>query len=118
MLLKLTTENFSCALAETPFIKNVYSYYMVRINRKCTLRNILIKKIFRTESDNASIAGYLCQSSCRSLYHIENVAPIIGPNKNPKLNATPIKAIPFPLEAGVETSVIIAVDMLILPDLR
>ena len=50
-----------------------------------------------------------------SLPQMEKAAPIIGPNRNPRLNATPIRAMPFPLVAGVETSVIIAVDRLTLP---
>ena len=49
------------------------------------------------------------------LPHMEKAAPIMGPNRNPRLKATPIRAIPFPLLAGVDTSVTIAVDRLTLP---
>ena len=48
--------------------------------------------------------------------HIEKAAPIIGPNKNPRLKATPIRAIPFPRLLGVETSVTIAVERLTFPE--
>ena len=47
--------------------------------------------------------------------HIEKAAPIIGPKRKPRLKATPIRAIPFPLVAGVDTSVTIAVDKLTFP---
>ena len=48
--------------------------------------------------------------------HCVNVpAPTIGPTKNPILNAIPIRAIPFCLVLGVDTSVIIAVARLTLP---
>ena len=39
----------------------------------------------------------------------------MGPKRNPRLKATPIIAIPFPLVEGVDTSVTIAVDRLTLP---
>ena len=40
----------------------------------------------------------------------EKAAPIIGPMRKPRENATPIIAIPLPLVEGVDTSVTIAVD--------
>ena len=39
-----------------------------------------------------------------------------GPKRKPRLNATPMSAIPFPLVAGEDTSVIMAVERLTLPD--
>ena len=42
-------------------------------------------------------------------------SPIKGPNRKPRLKATPIKAMPLPLVLGVETSVTIAVDRLTFP---
>ena len=43
------------------------------------------------------------------------LSPIMGPNRNPRLKATPMSAMPFPLVAGVVTSVTMAVDKLTLP---
>lgn len=64
---------------------------------------------------SANTAGYMYHSPAWSLPQIEKAAPIIGPKRNPRLKATPIRAIPFPLVAGVDTSVMMAVDRLTLP---
>ena len=69
------------------------------------------------ESSRAKMAGYMYHSPACVLPHMEKAAPIIGPNRNPRLKATPIRAIPFPLLAGVDTSVTIAVDRLTLPEI-
>ena len=63
----------------------------------------------------AKTAGYMYHSPVWVLPHIEKAAPIIGPKRKPRLKATPIRAIPFPLVAGVDTSVTIAVDKLTFP---
>ena len=63
----------------------------------------------------AKTAGYMYHSPAWVLPHIEKAAPIIGPKRKPRLKATPIRAIPFPLVAGVDTSVTIAVDKLTFP---
>ena len=64
---------------------------------------------------SANIAGYMYHSPVWSLPKMEKAAQIIGPKRNPRLKATPIRAIPFPLVAGMGTSVIMAVDRLIFP---
>ena len=66
------------------------------------------------ESASAKIAGYMYHSPACVLPHMEKAAPIIGPNRNPRIKATPIRAIPFPLLAGVDKSVTIAVVRLTL----
>ena len=63
----------------------------------------------------AKMAGYMYHSPACVLPHMEKAAPIMGPKRKPRLNATPIRAMPFPLLAGVETSVTIAVDRLTFP---
>ena len=50
------------------------------------------------------------QSPCCPLLQYENPAPIIGPIRNPRLKATPIKAMPLPRVAEVDTSVTIEAD--------
>ena len=64
----------------------------------------------------AKKAGYMYYSQVWFLPHMEKAAPIIGPKRKPRLKATPIRAMPFPLVAGVDTSVIIAVDKLTFPE--
>ena len=63
----------------------------------------------------AKTAGYMYHSPVWVLPHIEKAAPIIGPKRKPSLKAAPIRAIPFPLVAGVDTSVTIAEDKLTFP---
>jgi hypothetical protein len=64
---------------------------------------------------SAKTAGYMYHSPAWSLPQMAKAAPIIGPKRNPRLKATPIRAIPFPLVAGVDTSVMMAVDRLTFP---
>ena len=74
-------------------------------------------KYMTSTMDNmsANTAGYMYHSPAWSLPQMAKAAPIIGPKRNPRLKATPIRAMPFPLVAGVDTSVIMAVDRLTLP---
>ena len=84
--------------------------------RVLTLKKQVRKMISKTDKMKAMIAGYIYHCPVCAWPQIEKAAPMTGPKRKPRLNATPISAIPFPLEAGVDTSVITAVERLTLPD--
>lgn len=67
------------------------------------------------ESTSARRAGYLCHSPPALRPHTEKPAPTIGPNRKPRLKATPMSAMPRPRVAGLDTSVTIAVLKLTFP---
>ena len=85
---------------------------ITRISNAVTLKKTAKYITSTMDKMSANTAGYMYHSPVWSLPQMEKAAPIIGPKRNPRLKATPIRAMPFPLVAGVDTSVIMAVDRL------
>lgn len=83
-----------------------------------SLRQTAMKITSSTARPMANMAGNQNQCALVLSANRENIAPIIGPTINPNEKAIPTNAIAFPRFCWLETSVITAIQIEILPLLK